>query len=105
MSDNRKQDEPGGADVSLREANEQLTLKALQSQDQANASEQRWLEQRNLNDELVRKQRLLRLLASELTLTMTPCDVRSAGSKARIKRKAAVRLISIVRSKNASSVS
>ena len=69
MSDNRKQDEPGGADVSLREANEQLTLKALQSQDQANASEQRWLEQRNLNDELVRKQRLLRLLASELTLT------------------------------------
>jgi signal transduction histidine kinase len=69
MSDNRKPDEPRRADDSLREANEQLTLKALQSQNQADASEQRWLEQRNLNDELVRKQRLLRVLASELTLT------------------------------------
>lgn len=69
MSDNTKSDEPQRADDSLREANEQLTLKALQSQDQADESEQRWLEQRNLNDELLRKQRLLRVLASELTLT------------------------------------
>jgi signal transduction histidine kinase len=69
MSDSTKPDEPRRADDSLREANEQLTLKALQSQNQADASEQRWLEQRNLNDELVRKQRLLRVLASELTLT------------------------------------
>lgn len=69
MSDNRKPDEPRRAGDSLREANEQLTLKALQSQHDAEASEQRWLDQRNLNDELVRKQRLLRVLASELTLT------------------------------------
>ncbi len=69
MSDNTRSDEPRRTDDLLREANEQLTLKALQFQHEADASEQRWLDQRNLNDELVRKQRLLRVLASELTLT------------------------------------
>lgn len=69
MSDTTRPAEPRRTDDLLREANEQLTLKALESQNQADASQQRWLDQRNLNDELVRKQRLLRVLASELTLT------------------------------------
>ncbi len=69
MPDDTRPHQPHRADARLREANEQLMLAALRSQDEADASEQRWLDERTLNDTLVRKQRLLRLLASELTLT------------------------------------
>jgi signal transduction histidine kinase len=53
----------------LRDANEQLILKALQSQEQAEESEQRYLDQHDANELLVKKQELLRSLASQLVLT------------------------------------
>ncbi len=53
----------------LRDANEQLTLKALQSHEQAEETEQRYLDQNEVNKVLVRQQQQLRTLASELILT------------------------------------
>lgn len=60
---------PAEVDHRLLHANEQLTLKALQSQEQAEASEQRYLDQNEVNKMLVQKQHQLRYLASELILT------------------------------------
>lgn len=53
----------------LRKANEQLTLKALQSHEQAEETEKRYLGQNEANKVLMRQQHLLRSLASELILT------------------------------------
>ena len=53
----------------LRKANEQLTLKALQSHEQAEETKQRYLDQNEVNKVLVRQQQQLRTLASELILT------------------------------------
>lgn len=58
-----------GPDNRLLRANEQLTLKAIHSQEQAEASEQRYLDQHEANNLLVQKQHQLRYLASELILT------------------------------------
>jgi len=57
------------SDNRLLHANEQLTLKAIHSQEQAEASEQRYLDQHEANKLLVQKQHQLRYLASELILT------------------------------------
>jgi signal transduction histidine kinase len=69
MPDHIGQNQHSSDDARLREANEQLALEALRAHEKADASEQRWHDQRTLNDILLKKQRLLRLLASELTLT------------------------------------
>jgi CheY-like chemotaxis protein len=69
MPDYNQPDQPHCGDDRLRDANEQLILAALHAQDAAEESAQRWLNERTLNDTLLEKQRLLRLLASELALT------------------------------------
>lgn len=61
--------EPHEPNDRLRSANEQLTLKALLSEEQAEESERRYTDQYETNKLLVQKQRLLQSLASELTLT------------------------------------
>jgi len=61
--------QPPRGDDRLRNANEQLILAALQAQEQAEESGQRWRDQRELNELLLEKQRQLRLMASELMLT------------------------------------
>jgi signal transduction histidine kinase/ActR/RegA family two-component response regulator len=53
----------------LRDANEQLTLAALQAQEEGQAYARRYRIESELNDHLVKQQRHLRSLASELTLT------------------------------------
>lgn len=53
----------------LLDANEQLTLRALRSQEQAEESERRYLGQHEVNTLLLQKQRQLRSLASELILS------------------------------------
>ena len=53
----------------LRDANEQLTLKALQSRERVEETEQRYLDQSEVNKVLVLQQQQLRTLASELILT------------------------------------
>jgi signal transduction histidine kinase/CheY-like chemotaxis protein len=60
---------PNMADDRLRDANEHLMLKALQSDERAEESEQRYLDQTEVNKVLVRQQQQLRSLASELVLT------------------------------------
>ena len=57
------------ADHRLQDANEQLTLRALRSQEQAAESERRYLGQHEANTLLLQKQRQLRSLASELILS------------------------------------
>lgn len=57
------------ADNRLLDANEQLTLRALRSQEQADESERRYLGQQEANTLLLQKQRQLRSLASELILS------------------------------------
>jgi CheY-like chemotaxis protein len=69
MPDHVQPDPPHRGDDRLREANEQLALTALRSLNEAEASAQRWLDERTLNATLVRKQQLLRTVASQLTLT------------------------------------
>ena len=64
--DSRRQAE---ADTRLLDANEQLTLRALRAQEQADESEQRYLGQHEANRLLLEKQRQLRALASELILS------------------------------------
>ena len=69
MPDHVQPDTPHRGEDRLREANEQLMLTALRSLDEAEASAQRWVTERTLNDTLVRKQQLLRRVASQLTVT------------------------------------
>ena len=57
------------ADNQLLHANEQLILRALRSQEQADESERRYLGQHEANTLLLQKQRQLRSLASELILS------------------------------------
>ena len=64
--DSRRQAE---AHTRLQDANEQLTLRALRAQEQADESEQRYLGQHEANRLLLQKQRQLRALASELLLS------------------------------------
>ena len=66
-------------DNRLLHANEQLTLNALHSLEQAEASEQRYLDQNEANKMLVQKQHQLRYLASELILTEQRERKRLAG--------------------------
>jgi signal transduction histidine kinase len=56
-------------DDRLLAANEQLILKAIQSLEQAEESERRYVDQHVANKAVVQKQRQLRFLASELILT------------------------------------
>ena len=60
---------PNRDDDRLREANEHLTLKALRSLEQAEETQQRYLDQHQANTVLVQQQEQLRALASELILT------------------------------------
>ncbi len=69
MPDHTQPDAPHRGEDRLREANEQLMLTALRSLDEAEASAQRWFTERTLNDTLLRKQQLLRRVASQLTVT------------------------------------
>jgi CheY-like chemotaxis protein len=69
MPDHTRPPAPHRRDDRLREANEQLMLTALRSLDKAEAAAQRWVTERTLNDTLVRKQQLLRRVASQLTVT------------------------------------
>ncbi|MEO7819130.1 MAG: response regulator, partial [Actinomycetota bacterium] len=64
--DSRRQAE---AHTRLQDVNEQLTLRALRAQEQADESEQRYLGQHEANRLLLQKQRQLRALASELLLS------------------------------------
>src|SRR5438093_1239624 len=60
---------PDRADDRLRDANEHLMLKALQSHEQAEDTERRYLDQHEANKMLMQQQQQLRALASDLILT------------------------------------